>query len=131
MGITAIKSISNLHETELYYVKNHEHPDDTGGKGQALAVQPGETIACNMWIPWCTSNDEFSKWHHRISIVPLALNTFPVEFNIWQQGNYVRYSKNGLFQDNGNLVPGNCTVNGDRSVEITGTSLYDADIKFY
>lgn len=130
MGVTAIKSISNRHATELYYVSNLEHPADTGGEGKTLQIQPGETKACNMWIPWCTSQNDFDN-NHRIIIVPLAFDVIPVTFTIWQDGDYVRYSKDGLFHENGDFVPGNCTVNGDRSVDIIGNSLDDADLVFY
>jgi hypothetical protein len=46
-------------------------------------------------------------------------------YTIWQRGDYVYYSLDDQF-GTGRLVPGNSTVNGDRSVEITAS-----DIRFH
>ena len=131
MGITAIKSIANRHENEVYYVRNLENPNTTGGTGKSLQVGVGSTVQCNMWIPWCISETEFITYRRHILISPLAFGVIPVVFAIWQQGDYVRYSTDGLFYSDGTLVPGNATINGDRSVEITGTTLFDADLRFF
>ena len=131
MGITAIKSIANRHENSVYYVRDLENPNATGGTGKVLQVDVGQTVQCNMWIPWCWSETQFINDHRRILIAPPAFNEIPVRFNIWQQGDYVRYSTDGLFHSDGTLVPGNATINGDRSVEITGTTIFDADLRFF
>jgi hypothetical protein len=130
MAVTAIRSIRNLVKGQVYNVRNQEQPNDTGGRGNALSVNGGEVVACNMWIPWCNNQADFDN-HHKIIIVPTAVNVLPVLFAIWQQGDYVRYTRDGLFHNNGALVPGNSTVGGDRSVEIRGTGLFDADLRFY
>ncbi len=84
-----------------------------------------------MWIPWCNSQADFDA-NHAILMSPIAFGQpTAVFFAIWQQGDYVRHSKDGRFYPDGALVPGNATVNGDRSVEITGTTLFDTEIKFY
>lgn len=130
MAVTAIRSIRNGHETDVYFVRNHENPNDTGGQGNVLTIPLGETVQCNMWIPWCNSQEDFDN-RHRISIMPVAFNFIPVIFAIWQQGDYVRYSKNGLFKDDGDLVAGNNTIGGDRAIQIVGSDPKDADLVFY
>ena len=130
MGVTAIKSIKNNNATGAYYIKNLEHPSDTNGPDGPMKAAPGQNITCNMWIPWCTSQTDFYN-NHRIIIVPFSNDPHAVTLTIWQQGDYVRYSRDGGFHDNGTLVPGNSTVNGDRSIEITGTNVLDVDLRFY
>jgi hypothetical protein len=84
-----------------------------------------------MWIPWCVNQADF-EWGHKILITPaVAAPPVPIFFAIWQEGDYVRYSLNGLFAKNGLLVPGNCTVGGDRSVEIVGPDVTHADLRFF
>jgi len=82
-----------------------------------------------MWIPWCVNQADFDN-HHKIILVPVS-NSLPVIFSVWQQGDYVRYSRDGLFHQDGELVPGNCTVGGDRSVDIVGPDLAHADLVFH
>src|SRR4051812_14831306 len=130
MAVTAIRSVRNKVPGEQYSIRNQENPNDTGGKGKSLDVPPNQVVSCNMWIPWCVNQNDFNN-HHKIIIVPLAFNTIPITFNVWQEGDYVRYSRDGLFHKNGDLVPGNSTVGGDRSVEIIGSGLHDADLMFY
>ena len=130
MAITAIRAVRNLLLNDVYFVRNQEQPNDTGGKGHALEVDPGAVLTCNMWIPWCRSQEDFD-WHHKIIVVPVVNDQIPVVFNIWQEGDYVRYSRDGLFKSNGDLVPGNCTVGGDRSVEIVGDDAFNADLRFF
>ena len=130
MAVTAIRSIRNSSESEPYFARNHENQNDTGGPGKSLEINSGEVVQCNMWVPWCATQEDFDN-RHKISIVPLAFNEIPVTFTIGQQGDYVRYSKDGLFHDEGEPVPGNNTVGGDRAIQIVGTSLTNADIIFY
>jgi hypothetical protein len=131
MAVTAIRSIRNrVTGGAEYHVRNQENPNDTGGRGHDLTVRSGQVIQCNMWIPWCVSQNDFDN-HHKILIVPTAFQTIPAFFSIWQQGDYVRYSRDGLFHANGDLVPGNSTAGGDRSVDIVGTTIEDADLVFH
>lgn len=129
MAVTAIKSIRNDVDA-VYAVKNNEHPSDTGGEGKALEIPPGVVVPCSMWIPWCGSQGDFDD-NHFIIMSPVALDVEPVVFIIWQDGDYVRYSKDGLFHPNGNLVQGNNTVGGDRAIQIVGPNMFEADIIFY
>jgi hypothetical protein len=130
MAITAIRSIRNLVGGSVYNVGNQEQPNDTGGRGHSLLVRSGSVVACNIWIPWCNSQVDFDN-HHKIVVVPDGVGAVPILFAIWQQGDYVRYTRDGLFYDNGALVHGNCTVGGDRSVEIRGADIFHADLRFF
>ena len=134
MGVTAIKSIANHVTGVTYLVRNLENPNDTGGEGQYLAIGPGENRPVNMWIPWCNNRTDFSNGK-RITLEALGtiqqevsgttqqeLSALPNSFTVWQRGDYVYFSLDDTF-DSGQLVEGNSTVNGDRSVEITSASL--------
>ena len=140
MPVTAIKSIRNGTGVGCY-VRNLENPNDTDRNGQPHALAPGEVWQCNMWIPWADTQDQFDHGsgigkgpaHINITFVWSSLEDAPPphEFAIWQSGDYVRYSKNLSWVNNGQLVPGNSTVGGDRSVDIVGTDGQDADVNFY
>jgi hypothetical protein len=123
MGVTAIKSITNTHANLTYRVKNRENSNDP-----ELTIAPGQVTPCNMWIPWCTSEKDFDNHHIQILEVSAGL-VQPIA--IWQDGDYVRYSKEGVFQPNGNLVLGASYVNGDRSVVISGERNAGPTITFY
>ena len=127
MGVTAIKSISNRAEIP-YHVRNRENPGDTGGDGEYLAIYPGEDRSVNMWVPWC---DNATDYAHDKNILFEAIGSSDQpdqageSFSVWQSGDYIYCSTEDRF-DSGGLVSGNATVNGDRSVEITGS-----EIRFY
>jgi hypothetical protein len=129
VAVTAIRSVRNHVPGSLYHVRNQENPNDTGGRGHSLDVQAGNVVKCNMWIPWCVNQQDFAN-HHKIILVPTS-NRPTVTFSVWQHGDYVRYSRDGLFDADGELVPGNCTVGGDRSVDIVGADLDHADLVFH
>ena|SRR6478609_2741319 len=131
MAVTAIKSIRSALDEDTYFVRNLENLNDTGGPGASLSIEPGAPATqCNMWIPWCGSESDFVN-RHRIIMVPIAFGVIPVTFTVWQQGDYVRYSKDGVFHDDGELVPGNPAVGGDRGVQIVGHDMNDADLVMY
>lgn len=135
MGVTAIKSIANRTGRTVYHVYNMENPDDTGGIGRYIEIGPGENRRVNMWIPWCDNQSGLERGRR---IVLEALGTIeqelpsspardaganPESFSIWQSGDYVYFSLDDSFES-AQLVGGNSTVNGDRSVEITGDGPY-------
>jgi hypothetical protein len=130
MSVTAIRAITNVNLSQVYVVKNLANPNDTGGNGQGLTIAVGTAVQCNMWIPWCASEKDWAN-RQRINITPIAINVFPILFNIWQHGDYIRYSKDGLFHSDGDIVPGNSTIGRNCTLEITGTSFADADLRFY
>jgi hypothetical protein len=122
MGVTAIKSIANQVVNVPYIVRNLETPSDTGGEGKYLEIWPGQNRRVNMWIPWCDNQTDFGNGK-RITLEALGSSQqeypeAPDSFTIWQSGDYVFFSRDDTFES-GELVAGNSTVNGDRSVEIT------------
>jgi len=140
MPVTAIKSITNQID-KVVFVKNRETPSDTGGEGHQLPVAPGDTLQCNMWIPWANTQYEYDNGsgvgkgpaHILISINWSSVDGTPEppEFSIWQQGAYVRYSPQRSWSKDGKLVRGNSTVGGDRSVTVTGGTYTNADLEFF
>lgn len=88
MGVTAIKSISNRAEIP-YHVRNREHPGDTGGDGEYLAIYPGEDRSVNMWVPWC---DTATDYAHDKNLLFEALGSSDQpdqageSFSVWQSG---------------------------------------------
>jgi hypothetical protein len=128
MGVTAIRSIANQARV-TYLVQNRENPNDTGGAGGSLRLDPGDNLPVNMWIPWCDNSTDFNNGKN---ILFEAIGTSqeaeafnPASFTIWQSGNYIYYSTDDTF-NSGRLVGGNSTINGDRSVEITSS-----EVRFY
>jgi hypothetical protein len=127
MAVTAIKLITNRNLTQIYIVMNRENPWDTGGPS-GLKIALGTDLRCNTWIPWCDSQKDWALFHS-IRIFTGRNDIFPI-FNIWQQGNYIRYSKDDQFYDSGDIVPGNSSIGRDCTVEITGNTFADADLRF-
>jgi hypothetical protein len=136
VAITTIRSIANLTDV-IYTVQNLERPGDTGGEGEFLAIEPRGNIPVRMWIPWCDNQGDYNA-NHRIAFDSLGTIEQPLSggpdqattpslpfFAVWQSGDYVFYAVDDVF-DHGRLVPGNCTIGGERSVEITATG-----VRFY
>jgi hypothetical protein len=79
-----------------------------------------------MSIPWCDDQVDFDNGER---IVLEALDTIEQElrvtssYAIRQSGHYVYVSLDDRF-DSAQLVAGNSTINGDRSVELTSTGVY-------
>ena len=126
MGVTQIRSIANEDPATTYIVFNRENPDDTGGPGQHLIINPGDNVQVRMWIPWCDNQKDFDDGH-RIDFEALGESghvppVTPNSYSVWQSGDYIYYS---LDDNVGNrrLVAGNSTINGDRSLAVTGTQI--------
>lgn len=129
MAITNIKSVTNHHST-TWYVRNREHEDDTGGVDQYAPINARGTFFHDMWIPWADGEGDV-RGVHRIVITTVPQDPLPPgEFTIFQSGDFVWFSRDGSFA-NRQPVPGNSTVGGDRSVEISGTNLDDAEVRFF
>ncbi len=128
MGVTAIKSVANR-TSVTYRVQNRENPNDTGGPGNAISVDPGTNRQVNMWIPWCDNNADFSSGKNilfeAVGTLQQGLGSAHASITVWQSGDYVYQSFNDTFSSS-QLVAGNSTVNGDRSSEIT-----DSGIRLY
>src|SRR6266849_3709901 len=108
MGITAIKHITN-NSSQPVYIHNHENPSNS------VTINPNNTATIDIWIPWCTSQSDW-QWNHYLSVEqPNAPRTLCW---IWQQDNFVRYSTDGQFHDQGTYVPGVAQIDADRLLTI-------------
>jgi hypothetical protein len=76
--ITTIREVKNEH-TEQVYIHNHE--TDFEGKRRWL-LDPGDHYGIMWHIPWCTSQDDFVRYHHYIEIT--TLGTIGRRYWIWQ-----------------------------------------------
>lgn len=88
MGVTAIKRIVNNYSSQVTVsVKDHEN------NGLPVATLGPGSADCDMWIPWCTSQNDFNAGHY-ISITGTNVNLY-----IWQEaradGDFVRFSTTG------------------------------------
>ena len=115
MAVTNIRSIENRASAGIA-VNNVENrstnpPNDV--------IVEGGTFQSSMWIPWCSSEKDYPAHHIEIRLQSAPVNSIPA-LSIWQDGDYVRWSTNGAYHPNANLVPGNSTVGGDRSVSVLG-----------
>jgi len=108
MGITAIKHITN-NSSQAVFIHNHENPSNS------VTINPNSTATIDIWIPWCTSQSDW-QWNHYLSVEqPNASSTLCW---IWQQDNFVRYSTDGQFHDQGTHVPGVAQIDADRLLTI-------------
>ncbi len=118
MGITAIKRVENRSSASvtLLDIENPNVP------GHGVSIAPGEGSPVSMFVPWAINAQEFLGNHH----VPgkrleLQLDG-QTRFWIWQankaDGDYVRFSEDGVWRDPGRRVYGVPTVNGDRTMVV-------------
>ena len=95
MGVTAIKRIENNTEGRMA-IWNRE-------SGQYAVATPCEAVDCNMWIPWCTSSNDFKRSHYMVIGRPGYTtggdNVYyiPPKYYwwVWQHGDFVRCSTGG------------------------------------
>lgn len=112
MGVTAIKHITN-NSPQTVFIHNHENPSNS------VTINPNSTATIDIWIPWCTSQSDW-QWNHYLSVeLP---NTSRTLYWIWQQDNFVRYSTDGQFHDQGTHVPGVAQIDADRLLTINSDS---------
>jgi hypothetical protein len=115
MGITAIKKIVNQ-STDVVTVDDHENPD------VSVSANPRTTTDCNMWIPWCTSPGDFDGNHYiKVSGTDPSTAVTPKwiwQHYVWRDGDFVRYSTDGCYHAPGDRMPGDPSVNGDRTLTI-------------
>jgi len=119
MGVTAIKQIINQ-TSGTASVFNHEN---TGTNKENIPA--GAAVACDMWIPWCTSQADFD-YNHYLRVVAGSRTTW-----IWQNkdnsGDRVRVSPEGRFQNNQTPIDGDATVNGNRILYIRASGLLEME----
>jgi hypothetical protein len=118
VAVTAIKALVNASPYNAY-IKNLEHPDDTGGNGVALRIPSGAgPTPCNMWIPWADDEGTFAANHHiEVGFEPGTSQSANVYY-IWQHGDYVRLSVNVGFINDAALIGGHPGVGGDWTLTI-------------
>jgi hypothetical protein len=109
MGVTAIKRIVNQ-TGDTVHLTNHENP------GTNKTIDPRATVACDVWIPWCTSQADFDH-NHYLTVAAGSRTTW-----MWQSseasGDRVRVSPVGMFQANQTPIDGDASVNGNRTLYI-------------
>jgi hypothetical protein len=119
MGVTAIKHIDNDSEFNID-IKNKE-------RGQHFLVHAHSTAGGNLdvdiWIPWCTSQVDFNN-NHYIMVTKLdKVTEQPVgTYWVWQNNensrDRVRFNTEGKWKQYASSVPGDASVDGNRSLEI-------------
>lgn len=116
MGVTAIKALVN-NSSVAVNLQDFENPDK---QGNSCTAQPGETAACDIWIPWCTSAEDFSAGKFIAMSIPADVEGATQW--IWQEavnGNdRVRFNVNPFYHPDATVVPGDSTVDGDRIITI-------------
>jgi hypothetical protein len=140
MPITCIRSIRNQ-TGDGVQVRNLENPADTGGRGSALRIAPGQVVQCNMWIPWADNEGAFENGSNPFqgpAHIDFIFPWFsgggglpPHEIALWQSGDYVRRSLDLSWITDGPFVQGLSVVGGDRSVDIIGAHAHEAELMFY
>ncbi len=105
MGVTAVKTIINR-TNDLIEIYKREDPNDS------VTILPNSSAQEDIWIPWVVNMDDFNK--KTIEIKYVDSNKI---FYIWQNGDKVRYSKDG-WENPGKAIPGDSQVDGDRTLII-------------
>lgn len=112
IGITAIKEIINNSKETLHIIKK-ENPNH-----DLLTIFSGNTSVHEIWVPWVTNQNEFNE-----KVIEITFEESNKKISIWQNGNTVRYSKNG-FSNGGFAVAPMQKTDGDRKLTITDTQIF-------
>lgn len=126
MAITAIKKLANLSGASVRVV----NCENTNTRGSGVIVPQNSSIDTDMWIPWCASSEDFNCGHYIILETSPALE-YPEllrpMFWIWQaahnDGDFVRLSTSGRYENPGNRIGGLSTVGGDRRMVVTDSGI--------
>lgn len=116
MGVTAIKQIVNQ-TNGTADITNYENTRTN------QTVPAGASVACDIWIPWCTSQADFEH-NHYLKVVA-GLRTTWVWQNKDHSGDQVRASPEGRFQINQTPIEGDSGVDGNRILYIRGSGLLE------
>ena len=112
MGVTAIKGIDNK-ANGMAWIRNME-------RNVSKDCYPHSSIAFDMWIPWCTSHDDYHNRHY--IMIQVSIGSSKVTHYIWQNEEHgvdrVRYNTTDNWMPGAPEVPGASHVDGDRVVEI-------------
>jgi hypothetical protein len=111
MDVTTVKRVVNLSTTVVRLLDvNMNMP------AREVSIGPGQDLPADMSIPWAARPQDFLQDH---------LEPQPggqTRFWIWQaarlDGDFVRFSVSGAWQDPGLLVHGMAAVGGDRTIVV-------------
>ena len=119
MGVTAIKSIVNGVNAAIS-INNHEN------SRASASVLPHEPVrGCDIWIPWCTSEEDF-RCQHYLEIEVRPPSGINGHWWIWQgkssDGDFVRISTQGRFAPAQSPIAGYSRVVGNKDVRLLVSS---------
>ena len=103
-NVTAIKRVENRSRATVTLLNQ----ENTAALGHGVRIDPGQSLAVAMWVPWATQSHDFQGHHLRVQL------NDQTRFWIWQaaraDGDFVRFSVDGVWRDPGQRVPGISTV---------------------
>jgi hypothetical protein len=108
-AITGLQTVTNLYGSQVNFTNA-----ESSGNNRQVPVLTTEEVG-NAWIPWCDNADQFNTHHMSLKSSDGSLN-----IAVWQHGDNIRYSVNGVFADNAPNVPGNSNIG--QSVALTVNS---------
>lgn len=125
MGVTAIKKIVNESSSPTVVITNLENPGKPGNRVSLGSRTSHEgSKECDMWIPWCTSGEDFRSNHYiKVEVYGRATRNNPpqvvAKYHIWQAshhgyGDYVRVATGPNYVIPGDRIRGYSEVNNDR-----------------
>src|SRR5438093_696041 len=104
MAVTAIKQVLNLSNAAARLL-DIENPN---ARGHGVSIGPGQDLPADMSIPWAAQPQDFLQEHLELQLGGQT------RFWIWQaaqlDGDFVRFSVNGSWQDPGLRVHGIAAV---------------------
>jgi hypothetical protein len=110
MAITALKRIENRSN----FTAKVRDLENANVKGHDVPVEPGRDLEVDMWIPWAAKQGDFGGHHLEVDYDGAA------RFCIWQannaDGDFVRFSTDSDWHDQGAHVNGVPEVDGDRTM---------------
>ncbi len=116
MGVTAITYAIN-YSKEVVHLIDYENPNHLGNNATLNPDTQLGPPTVNMWIPWCTSKNDFNNGKY-IEIIIGSKETY----FIWQQGDFVRYGTKKEWKKDGTEIPGLPNVNGNRTLQINANA---------
>jgi hypothetical protein len=114
MPVTAIKGVINQTQYSVQ-VKDHEEPTKLG---HYIELSPREGKPCDMWVPWCTSPNDFLGAHYITVQFSSSMKVW-----IWQRDGKVIYALKESFSSPTNPVGGTAQEGGNRVVVLTTSSV--------
>lgn len=105
----SIRTVQNKNAS-IIYVNDHENPGHTGNH---VSVKSGEVGGCDMWVPWCVNDSDFTHNHY----ITVSLGTAGNQvFWIWEDSGIIRFSQVAKYDVNASAVPGNANAGHDKTL---------------